>query len=188
MSSPAAIENTAPLVAADDLAGLAVHDAEDLLAGHVIGVLTEPGTGLVRFIDVQLDSDGRHVLVPVGHTRLEQAFDRIRLRLRAAKLHDLERVPAYDPNSTLTTGQASHLAAEYGRFFRGDFYYAHPAYDHRGLYVGPHPVVRIDPNAEPDSRELASLRDSDFRIAGGEPDVHGWNVLGSDREVAGVVV
>ncbi len=187
MSSPLTAENAAALVAADDLAGLAVHDAEDLLAGHVVGVLTEADTGLIRFIDVQLESDARHVLVPVGHSRLEQVVDRTRIRLRAAKLHDLEHVPAYDANTALTTGYAREIAAEYGRFFRGDFYYAHPAYDHRGVFAGPHPIARTAPTAGPDTRELMPLRDSDFRIVAGESDVHGWAVVGSDGGAVGAV-
>ena len=187
MSSPATIDHAMPLVAANDLAGLAVHDAEDLLTGHVIGVLTEVGSGLIRFVDVQLESDGRHVLVPVGHARLEEVLDRNRIRLRAAKLFDLERIPAYDPNSPVTSGYVSEIASTYGRFFRGDFYYAHPAYDHRRLYAGPHPLVRAQSSQPAIAEQLTTLRNSDFRIAQGEPNIHDWIVAGADGSEVGRV-
>src|SRR5687768_3262590 len=54
-----------PLTAQQDLHGLAVHDADDLLTGHVFGLLCESDTGLIRFLDVELDGKNRHVLVPV---------------------------------------------------------------------------------------------------------------------------
>src|SRR5687767_14664852 len=129
MNLPTATQNETPLTSSSDLSGLAVHDAEDLLSGHVTGVLIEADAGLIRFIDVQLESDGRHVLVPVGHARLEHFLDQTRIRLRAATLHDLEHVPAYDTGTELTSGYVHDLAVAYGRFFRGYFYYAHPAYE-----------------------------------------------------------
>lgn len=181
------IDHAMPLIAANDLAGLAVHDAEGLLAGQVIGVLTEAGSGLIRFIDVQLESNGRHVLVPVGHARLEEVIDRTRIRLRAAKLFDLERIPAYDPNSPVTSGYVSEIASAYGRFFRGDFYYAHPAYDHRRLYAGPHPLVRAQSQHPAIAEQLTTLRTSDFRISQGEPNIRDWIVAGADGGEVGRV-
>ena len=126
------------------------------------------------------------MLVPVGHTRVEEGLDRRRLRLRAARLDDLRRIPTFDPDVPWNTASyARELAALHGRFFRGDRYYAHPAYDHRGLYAGAHPIVLRD--TAPPVAPLLSLEHSDFIVARNEPDVRGWNVIDANRESMGQV-
>ena len=175
-----------PLAPYRDMAGLPVHDADDLLAGHVFGVLSEADVGLVRFLDVELEGEGRHVLVPVGHTRIEEGPDRRRLRLRAARLDDLRNVPTYDADLPWnTTEYARELAALHGRFFRGDRYYAHPAYDHRGLYAGAHPIV-LHVSTRP-LTPLLSLEHSDYTVARNEHDVRGWQVVDANGETIGPV-
>ena len=170
-----------------DLAGLAVHDAADLLTGHVFGVLTEADTGLIRFLDVDIDGKVRHVLIPVGHARLEEMLGQKRIRLRAATLEDLENVPAYR-GETPSRQLARDVLAAHGRFFRGDRYYAHPAYDHGGLYAGEHPIVRTAPDAQPSSTLERLSNSSEFRIAEGESDVRGWQVLDAAGQVIGEIV
>jgi hypothetical protein len=167
-------------VAHADLAGLAVHDANDLRVGRVYGVLTEMETGLIRFLDVHIDGTPRHVLVPVGHARIEEVLelDQKRIRLRAATVEDLEKIPAYDGQGP-TASLARTVAGAYGGLFRGARYYAHPAYDHRGLFVGDHPVV-TEAEAEEGSTELEALSRSRYRIASGEPDIVGWSLYGLD--------
>lgn len=169
-----------PLTPKPDLAGLAVHDADDLLTGHVFGLLCEAETGLIRFLDVELEGKGRHVLVPVGHARVENSVLGPRIRLRAASVEDLERVPAYAADGTWPNPEVAHeVLTVHGRFFRGDKYYAHPAYDHRGLYAGDHPILKDDDASDPDeSASLESLNESrKYRVSEGEPDVRGWTLL-----------
>ena len=176
---------TEPLVAHADLAGLAVHDSNNLRVGHVYGVLTEAETGLVRFLEVEIDGSARHVLIPVGHARLEDVLDQKRIRLRAATVEDLEAIPAY-AGEHATAELARTVAGAFGRLFRGGRYYAHPAYDHRGLYAGEHAIVRAG-EAHPGPTQLERLNASDdYKIAAGEPDIRGWTVLGMD-EPAGPV-
>lgn len=178
-----------PLTPFEDLKGLAVHDADDLLTGHLFGVLTETDTGLIRFLDIELDGKGRHVLIPVGHARVEDSVTGRRIRLRAATLDDLEEVPAAPPPANLPSyEEARRLVSQSGRVFRGDRYYAHPAYDHGGLYAGEHPIVCEEDAPPREMPELQLLSESkEFKLAEGEPDVRGWPVIGSDRETAGTV-
>jgi hypothetical protein len=174
-----------PLVAHADLAGLAVHDSNNLRVGHVYGVLTQAETGLVRFLDVEIDGSARHVLIPVGHARLEEVLGQKRIRLRAATVEDLEAIPAYAGEHP-TVDLARTVAGAFGRLFRGGRYYAHPAYDHRGLYAGEHAIVSAG-EARPGPAQLERLSDSeDYKIAAGEPDIRGWNMLAME-EPAGVV-
>src|SRR5262245_38673166 len=166
-------DRSEPLVAHEDLAGLAVHDVNDLRVGHVFGVLTEAATGLVRFLDVEVDGRSRHVLIPVGHARLEYVLGQRRIRLRAASVEDLEDVPSYQ-GERASLDLARSMATLYGRLFRGARYYAHPAYDHRGLYAGDHPIVKEE-ELPPAALDLLRLGDAkEFRVAPGESDVRGW--------------
>ena len=172
-----------------DLRGLAVHDAQDLLTGHVFNVLTEAETGLIRFLDIELDGKGKHVLIPVGHARLEDGVTGRRIRLRAATVDDLEDVPAYKPAPALLPGQdeAKKLLAAHGRVFRGDRYYAHPAYDHGGLYAGDHPIVADTEASEREVEALELLSASrEFKLASGEPDVRGWPIGASGQPMGTV--
>src|SRR5688572_26786961 len=153
-----------------DLKGLAVHDAEDLLTGHVYAILTETETGLIRYLDVELDGKHRHVLVPVGHARLEQSpTGEGRIRLRAATHHDLESVPPFTAEAQWDAPDlARDLLAAHGRVFRGDRYYAHPAFNHRSLYAGEHPIVPASEAGPQTLDELQLLTESkEFRLSSG---------------------
>jgi hypothetical protein len=128
------------------------------------------------------------VLVPVGHARIEDRLDQPRLRLRAATLEELDRIPAYhaDPNAIDDPYERALLHA-HGRAFHGERYYAHPAYDHTGLYAGDHPLVRTGDVAG-DATRLRPLRElPNVAFAPGEADVRGWPVETGSGEGAGVV-
>jgi hypothetical protein len=141
--------------------------------------LTEASSGLIRFLDVQIDGTARHVLVPVGHARLELVLGQRRIRLRAAGIQDLENVPAYG-GEVASAELARTVATAHSRLFRGARYYAHPAYDHRGLYAGVHPIVRAE-DAPAGELALQRLTESgDFRLAEGEADIRGWPLLPAD--------
>lgn len=177
-----------PLQASKDLDDLPVYDIADIPIGGTFGVLSEADSGLVRFFDIAIEGRGRHVLVPVGHARLEPHLGRYRLRLRAASVAELERIPAYEPH---IAWQEDHFQDElltaYGRLFKGERYYAHPAFDHTGLYCGAHPLLRepLSPASPSGLRRLSTA--TDFRVADGEPDVRGWPLLGEAQSRLGTV-
>lgn len=168
-----------PLTASSDLNGLPVYDADSVPVGATFGVLTEAESGLVRFFDIALEGRGRHVLVPVGHARLENHLGRTRLRLRAATAQALDRIPAYEPHTAWHDDVfQNELLTAFGRLFEGQRYYAHPAYDHAGLYAGAHPLLR-DPLAPATAAGLQRLSHVPaFQVAADEPDIRGWTVTG----------
>ncbi len=132
---------SAPLRPVPDLAGTPVSDAGGLPIGSLFGALAEAETGLIRYFDLALADDRRHVLVPVGHARLIEGPNGNALRLRAAVRADLDDIPTFDRTTKIDDGWQDHLLAALGRCFHGERYYAHPAYDHSGFYAGPHPIV-----------------------------------------------
>lgn len=141
-----------PLRPVSDLAGTPVADAGGLPIGELFGALAEAATGLIRYLDLALED--RHVLVPVGHARLLETPDGPSVRLRAAVRSDLDEIPTLRPGMPLDDGWQDRLLAALGRCFHGERYYAHPAYDHDGLYAGPHPIV---PGAATGDLRRASL-------------------------------
>jgi photosynthetic reaction center H subunit len=177
-----------PLRPSADLDELPVYDVEGVPVGRTFGVLTEAETGLVRYFDVSLDERGRHVLIPVGHARMERQLGRMRIRLRAAAAADLEEIPAYEPHVAWSDdGFQNELLTAFGRLFRGERYYAHPAYDHTGLYCGKHPILRepLAPAAPSGLRRLSRV--PQYRIREDEPNITHWDVIGEQGSRIGVV-
>jgi hypothetical protein len=177
-----------PLLASSDLCALPVYDLEEVPVGQTYGVLTEAETGLVRFFDVSLEGRQRHVLIPTGHARVEKSLGRLRLRLRAATAAELDAIPSYEPHTAWHEDEFQHeLLQAFGRLFQGQRYYAHPAYDHTGLYAGAHPLLRdsLAPASPDGLRRLSAARD--FRVAEGEPDIRGWDLIGAAGLRIGVV-
>jgi hypothetical protein len=178
-----------PLLAAKDLNDLPVYDAADVPIGATFGVLCEADTGLVRYFDIAIDGRPRHVLVPVGHARMDKLRGRFRLRLRAATVAELERIPAYEPHADWTEDEfQDELLTAFGRLFQGERYYAHPAFDHTGLYAGAHPLLRdpLTPVSPSGLRRLSAA--PDFKIRDGEPDIRGWTLFGDGREPLGRII
>lgn len=196
-----------PLRPVRDLAGIIVRDASGVAVGSIWGALTDARTGLVRYVDVSLANGGRHVLVPIGHTRLrvrdvsarDQQDDDVvsdirvddvtsayELRLRAALLEELSSIPPYLPASDLDDEYEHAIVRAHGQLFHGQRYYAHPAFDHRGLYAGAHPLSRGEGRSLDSG--LAPLRSLvGYRIAREEPDVRGWPLVSADGETLAVV-
>jgi hypothetical protein len=152
---------------------------EQVPIGETYGVLTEAETGLVRFFDVSLEGRQRHVLVPTGHARVEKSLGRMRLRLRAATAAELDAIPSYEPHIAWQEDEYQHdLLQAFGKLFQGQRYYAHPSYDHTGLYAGANPLLR-DPLAPLSPEGLLRLSAArDFRVAEGEADIRGWDLRG----------
>jgi hypothetical protein len=177
-----------PLRSIPDLRGLAAEDASGLHVGQLWGALAEADTGLLRYLDLQLLRRPRHVLVPIGHARIRSSRDETRVRLRAALLEELEAIPAYesDPEGISDPYERALLAA-HGRAYHGERYYAHPSFDHTGLYAGTHPLVRSGPAVAPEA-PLVPLRElAGYRVAEDEPDIRGWVLEGADGTAVGQV-
>jgi hypothetical protein len=188
----AGADDMAVLRQVPDLGGLQVEDASGVLVGTLFGALIEADTGLVRYIDLDLSASDRHVLVPIGHTRLRvPERDQPRMRLRAALAEELEQIPPFPADVAHIDDPFERALLEaYGRTFHGERYYAHPAYDHDGVFAGETPVERDDADGvEPSLRRLSYL--PGWRIASGEPDIRRWQLVtddGAPLQVSDVIV
>ena len=176
-------EDPPALVPSADLAGLSTSDVEERPVGELVGSLAEADTGLIRYLDVSLRGDSRHVLVPIGHARIDRESVPPRIRLRAATFEDLMSVPSYDRDEQpLDRAYQDRVMSAHGRLFYGSRYYAHPAYDHRGIYpedpgiAGPSRPVR-----EP-LRPLSEL--PEFRVRDEAKDIRGWTLVDRRGEYA----
>ncbi|HUF11945.1 MAG TPA: PRC-barrel domain-containing protein [Longimicrobiales bacterium] len=182
-----------PLSQVSDLRGTPVVDVEGAAVGSVFGALAEVNSGLIRYLDVAIERLPKHVLVPIGHARVDREEGGARVKLRAATIDDLDAVPTYDPaEGRVDEPFERSVLSSLGRLFYGERYYAHPAYDHNGLYAGDHPIVRIGEPAAAAPDEgvpgLVPLRQlAGYRIADGAPDVRGWSVIAGDGTAVGTV-
>ena len=178
------------LVPTPDLAGLSTRDVEDRPVGELFGSLAEEGTGLIRYLDISINGQERHVLVPIGHARVDRDAVPPRVRLRAATFEDLMAVPTYEPAATdLSPEYQGEVMEAHGRLFYGSRYYAHPAFDHRGLYAGRTPVAGPEvPEPAPEEGRLRPLAElTGFRVARDEQDIRGWPVVDMKHREAGEV-
>jgi hypothetical protein len=117
------------------------------------------------------------VLVPIGHARLRahEGSPAVRLRAGCSRTGGDPRVRSR--HGGLDDPYERDLLELHGRAYHGERYYAHPVFDHSGLYAGAHPIVRTSPGRPVDHlRPLSEL--SGYRVARGEPDIRGWAVTG----------
>lgn len=133
------------LVPTHDLAGLRTTDVEDRPVGELYGTLSDGPSGLIRYLDVELQGADKHVLVPIGHTRIDTDGLQPRVRLRAATYEDLLAVPAYNPDTPeVDPAFQERVMSVFGQMFYGERYYAHPSFDHSAVYAGDSPIVPPD--------------------------------------------
>jgi hypothetical protein len=184
-----------PLVPTKDLAGLRTTDVEDRPVGDLFGALSEQPTGLIRYLDVDLEGAQKHVLVPIGHVRIDRDGAQPRVRLRAALYEDLLAVPGYEPERTqVDTGYQEQLLAAHGQLFYGAYYYAHPSFDHSALYAGDSPIIDgPEPVEEAPRQRDAHLVESLSRLDGArvsrtDHDIRGRPVDDSQGDAVGEVV
>lgn len=182
-----------PLRVVSDLGGLPVADAGGRPIGRVFGGLAEADTGLLRYLDVSVDDLNRHILVPIGHVRIRQQNGEADVRLRAAVLADLLNIPTFEPEGPpVDDPYERDVLAAYGRAFYGDRYYAHPAFDHGGIYAGDHPIVYEPEDAVPAapperSRLLPLAAAKNYRLSKGEPDIRGWSLMTDADQPSGEI-
>ena len=172
----------------NDLGGLSTNDVEDRPVGELYGALSEEGTGLIRYLDIAIRTAAKHVLVPIGHARIDRDATPPRVRLRAATHEDLIAVPDFDPETTAVDGRYQDAVMKvHGKLYYGSRYYAHPAYDHGAIYAGESPIVGPDAPvaAESGVRPLAELEG--YRVARHDRDIRGWPIDDRDRERVGEV-
>jgi hypothetical protein len=176
-----------PLVSTADLAGLSTSDVEGTPVGELVGALSEKETGLIRYLDVSIRGAGKHVLVPMGHARIDRESVPPRIRLRAATHEDLLSVPEYVEGQTPVDGAyQEEVMAVHGQLFYGSRYYAHPAYDHTAIHAGDTPV--LGPAAPAEGEGLLSLAGvGPLQLTDGGPDLHDWLVVDEDEENVGRV-
>ncbi len=176
------------LVPVPDLAGTPAADAEGRFFGEVYGALAQADTGLIRYLDLDVHGQDRHVLVPIGHVRIarpdEPSFG---VRLRAATVDDLASIPPYQPQGEPPAEpEEQAILSAHGRLFCGERYYAHPAYDHSGLYAGGHPLLEAPPT--PAGAPLVRLLElPEHEVAEEAQDIRGWPVVTRDDAVVGGV-
>jgi photosynthetic reaction center H subunit len=175
-----------PLRAVPDLAGTPVIDVEGHHVGQLHGSIVEVESGMLRYLDVELASEPRHVLIPMGHVRIEQHLGKTEVQLRAATREELKEVPEHADADLCSLDHESLLDA-HGRAFCGERYYSHPAFDHHAVFVGDQPIIRAGTPAGV-TRDLALLGEAkEYRLANDQPDVRGWTLLGCSEERIGVV-
>lgn len=175
-----------PLISTADLAGLSTDDVDGSPVGELVGTLSEERTGLIRYLDVAVRSAAKHVLVPIGHARIDREAVPPRVRLRAATQEDLVSVPEYVEEETpLDSRYHERVMSVHGRLFYGSRYYAHPSFDHTRLYAGESPILG---SAAATGRGLEPLSQLDgMRVARSAPDILGWTVRGAKGETVGTV-
>lgn len=164
-----------PLIATTDLAGLSTADVDGRPVGELVGALSEETSGLIRYLDVAIRGAERHVLVPIGHTRIDGESVPPRVRLRAATQGDLLSIPAFTGGGPIDHSYHERVLSAHGRLFYGSRYYAHPSYDHSALAVG-EAAVSVDGDEEAGTglRPLSELEG--VRLARGAPALLGWRV------------
>ena len=176
----------AALVAVPDLAGTPAEDADGRFFGEVYGALAEADTGLIRYLDLDVHGADRHVLVPIGHVHVGRPEEpATRVRLRAATASELAAIPPYEAHGqpAAEVDEPAILSA-HGRLFAGEKYYAHPAYDHGGLYAGSHPILRGP--SRPAGGELVRLAERpEYEVAEEARDIRGWPLVTKDGATVG---
>lgn len=163
-----------------DVRGWRVETAVDNeRVGNVDDLLVDEG-GRPRYLDIDLGGLRKHVLLPIGQARVDADAEVV--RLPDLSKDQLERIPAYTHDlATLTRDYEIGLSRVYDGVYRG------AAPEPGGLEVLNPPVPSSAPSAG--AGRLVEMQDLEggYRIAEGDGDPRGWDVLGSHGEKVGEV-
>jgi photosynthetic reaction center H subunit len=154
----------AAVLRARDLMGRAVNDARGDRVGSISDLLLDGREGSVRYVDVDLGTFQKHVLLPTD--TLDWARDDS-LVLRKWTREEVKALPALDTDRPITPAVLDELEYAHPRLYGEDRHLPAPRDAER----------RIVP--------LSGTRE--FRLGKGEPDLRKWNVFGSDGERLGTV-
>lgn len=182
-------ERATPTVPTDsiDARGWEVRTGEDgRRAGRVHEMLVDDD-GYPRYLDVELASEAKHVLVPVGQARADASHEVV--WLPGLRHEQFAAVPAYAHRPDALTAEYRHrLQRAYSAVYRARSRRPGRAPGRprpsTGARAPSGPVAR--PTAPP--RRLAALSELEgFRVAAGEPDPRGWSVVAGDGRRVGAV-
>lgn len=145
--------------------------------GEVEDILIDENAN-IRYLDVDLGLFKKHVLIPIGQARVDEAADTV--WVAGMTKRQFERIPEYNHDvNVLTPEYENRLSASYSGAYGGPRYY-----EPREREAG---VPRTTATLTGGER-LASLGDlKDFRVAEGDPDPRGWELIAADGEVIGKV-
>lgn len=150
--------------------------ADDENVGKVADVLGDDG-GRVRYFDLELN-DGRHVLMPTGQARINSRDNQV--EVPGMERRSFSAVPDYDRRpESVTPEYASSLSTAYDRAYTDDRFHERP--DYRGSWGR----GATDRDATGTLGRLDRL--DDVKVADGEPDPRGWEVVGADGKRLGEV-
>lgn len=123
-----------------DVRGWSVLGSDGTRVGTVDNLLVDREAMKVRYLDVDVDDElvrsnrGHHILVPIGHARLER--DQNRIVVGGLESRDLAALPEYT-HEPLTSEYETALRRRFDRQYEsgsgGDFY-NDPLYDDRRFY------------------------------------------------------
>ncbi len=150
--------------------------------GRVDDILVDE-TGRPRFLDVDVGIYRKHVLVPLGHSRVDARDDVIWIDGIARE--QLQNIPEYLHDPSIVSSDYEHRL--------GEFY--------RGVAVGTGVGVRAATEVErggarydwhasrrAPARPFARLSElHDYRVVQGDPDPRGWDLISADGHRIGDV-
>lgn len=126
-----------------DVRGWEVVGSDGKMIGEVDQMLIDTGAMKVRYLDVDLDDDlietgeDRHVLIPIGYARLDEAADRVYVDALAGA--DMMTLPAYK-HGALTREYETTVRQSFDRDYVAEpvetEFYEHEAYDQDRFYEG----------------------------------------------------
>ena len=148
---------------------------DDQKVGVVDDVIVDD-RGRGRYLCVDLDADGRHVLVPVGHAASDPG--RHTVWVTGLGKDAFRKLPGYRHDPSEIDGKYERSLAEAYDDATADAPYSRADYQPRGWGRGKHGnghhIERVD-------------RMDDVRVAKNDPDPRGWEVIGRDGTKIGKV-
>lgn len=125
-----------------DVRGWHVLSSDGRRIGEVDNLLIDTGAMKVRYLDVDLEDDivpgeDRHILVPIGYARLDEAEDQVVVESLSAA--DLPNMPVYD-HGPVSREYETNLRGHFDRDFHnarqtpGSDFYAADLYDSDRFY------------------------------------------------------